>query len=150
MNQATVDPERKRLSVDLSGIDYARQAERSPRDHDRLAPDGIVDHLSSAEVVNRIRNTLAADGHSDYGTEWPSLVFHFADGDVNWVEDCGDEVARADSNDRCSASIFKRAAVFEGWRLRRGWSWSRRWCGRGEGRGACSFPFVRLFEGARP
>ena len=123
MDQAAVDPECKRLSVDLASIDYARQAERSPRDQDWFPSNRVVDHLSAAEVVDRIRSALARDGYSDYGTEWPSLVVHFIDRDVDWIEDGGDEVAGADSNDRRRPSIYRRFVVVREWGLRseRGW-----------------------------
>ena len=148
MDQTALDPECKRLSVDLAGIDYARQAEWSPRDQDWFASNPVVDHLSAAEVVDRIRDALARNRYSDYRAEWPRLVIHFIDGDVDWTEDGGDEVAGADSNDWCGPSIYRRAAVAREWRLRSEWGW--RWCREGEGRSARLFLCVGLFECTRP
>ena len=50
----------------VSGIHYAREAERSPCDGDWLAAHHVVDDLVATQERGRIGLVLAVDGQSDY------------------------------------------------------------------------------------
>ena len=65
-DQSAGDPEGQLSTVYLSGIHYAREAERSPSHRYRLAPDNVVHDLVPAEVGHRVGTLVSINGLADH------------------------------------------------------------------------------------